>query len=306
MSVQPFSDEDLAHRPSINSPFVEHVPPTLERAANRLSFPPSYVVVGAYRLITDKSILVPVWKKSQHGFVRGLGISAAWAALTFNIQRGLVRLFWMKSPKVLGLQSETIFGYRPPFDLATLATLVFVATQASTLIAYFLRRNLQVARTRAWDQTVKSRHKGIDFFQPYVEEWETPPVVNEDEWAALAIARGHILRLTVKKAVLMAVRYTVPFAGFLISAWFKAMDTSSYLHRPYFEAKKMSKHEIATFIAEHKWDYRGFGFAAALVESLPIIGLFFSVSNRIGAAMWAFDLEKRQHYVAEEKRKRLQ
>lgn len=68
----------------------------------------------------------------------------------------------------------------------------------------------------------------------------------------------------------------------------------------------------------------GFGFAAALVESLPIIGLFFSVSNRIGAAMWAFgrtfflarsdaglitaivDLEKRQHFVADEKRKRLQ
>ena len=67
----------------------------------------------------------------------------------------------------------------------------------------------------------------------------------------------------------------------------------------------------------------GFGFAAALVESLPIIGLFFSVSNRIGAAMWAFgtvvsrvplpsltlhfaDLEKRQHFVADEKRKRLE
>ena len=78
MSAQPFSDEDLAHRPSINSSFVEHVPATLERAANRLSFPPSYIVVGAYRLITDKSILVPVWKKSQHGVVRGLGIGAAW------------------------------------------------------------------------------------------------------------------------------------------------------------------------------------------------------------------------------------
>lgn len=30
-----------------------------------------------------------------------------------------------------------------------------------------------------------------------------------------------------------------------------------------------------------------FGFAAALLESVPILGLFFSVSNRIGAAMWA-------------------
>lgn len=38
--------------------------------------------------------------------------------------------------------------------------------------------------------------------------------------------------------------------------------------------------------------------AASALESLPIIGLGFQVSNRIGAAMWAFDLEKRQHAFA--------
>ena len=30
-----------------------------------------------------------------------------------------------------------------------------------------------------------------------------------------------------------------------------------------------------------------FGFAAALLETLPFIGLFFSISNQVGAAMWA-------------------
>jgi hypothetical protein len=65
-----------------------------------------------------------------------------------------------------------------------------------------------------------------------------------------------------------------------------------------------------------KWDWRAaFGFTASLVESIPIAGLFFSIPNRIGAAMmyvpfllsfyewwgpgWlinrAFDMEKRQH-----------
>jgi hypothetical protein len=36
-------------------------------------------------------------------------------------------------------------------------------------------------------------------------------------------------------------------------------------------------------------DFRNaaFGFTAAILEGLPIIGLFFTVSNRIGAAMWA-------------------
>jgi len=33
-----------------------------------------------------------------------------------------------------------------------------------------------------------------------------------------------------------------------------------------------------------------FGFTAALLEGLPIIGLMFTISNRIGAAMWAHGL----------------
>lgn len=69
----------------------------------------------------------------------------------------------------------------------------------------------------------------------------------------------------------------------------------------------MTKDQVAVFIEERKWDYRGmhahifttllfstqsfcaivFGFTAALAERIPIIGLIFAVSNRIGAAMWA-------------------
>ena len=30
-----------------------------------------------------------------------------------------------------------------------------------------------------------------------------------------------------------------------------------------------------------------FGFAAALLESIPIVGLIFTISNRVDAAMWA-------------------
>jgi hypothetical protein len=71
----------------------------------------------------------------------------------------------------------------------------------------------------------------------------------------------------------------------------------------------MSKDEIWRWVEERKWAYRGmsksdnlfapldqvpgedqayipaFGFAASLLESIPIAGLFFSIPNRIGAAM---------------------
>jgi len=33
-----------------------------------------------------------------------------------------------------------------------------------------------------------------------------------------------------------------------------------------------------------------FSFTATLLEVLPIIGLVFTVSNRVGAAMWAYGM----------------
>lgn len=53
------------------------------------------------------------------------------------------------------------------------------------------------------------------------------------------------------------------------------------------------------FVVEHLVEFRSFGFVAALCERIPILGIVFSISNRIGAAMWAHDLEKQQHAFAE-------
>ena len=46
--------------------------------AERLSFPPSYVVVGVYRLLSDKNLYVPAWQKCKHGFLRGAVIGLGW------------------------------------------------------------------------------------------------------------------------------------------------------------------------------------------------------------------------------------
>ena len=77
----------------------------------------------------------------------------------------------------------------------------------------------------------------------------------------------------------------------------------------YFQSKKMTKMQIAVFITEHYWDYwcgcllelchtclliflswPVFGFIAALLETLPFVGMVFSISNQVGAAMWAHGL----------------
>jgi hypothetical protein len=59
-------------------PLEEQVPDNLARATNRLQFPPSYVVVGVYRLFTDKALLVPAWQKCRNGTIRGATVGLVW------------------------------------------------------------------------------------------------------------------------------------------------------------------------------------------------------------------------------------
>ncbi|KAN0107715.1 hypothetical protein V8E52_009882 [Russula decolorans] len=278
------------------------IPDSLQRATQRLGFPPSYVVVGVYRLVFDKALFSPVWQRCRSGFMKGAAVGGVWSFLTFSVQRGFIRAFWMNSPNVVGHANDTILGYRPPFDIPTWATLIILSSQITFLFNFLLSRNLRIAREHAWGQTIASRGKGSAFWQPYVEEWDMPPEVDINQWTGLEKAKSKLFRFAIKNLILIPL-HVVPVGGLFVTAAFKALDTAHHLHKPYFKLKKMTKEQIAIFIAEHKWDYRLFGFAAALLEALPFIGLVFSISNQVGAAMWAHDLEKRQHWFAEKKRK---
>ncbi|KZS93285.1 hypothetical protein SISNIDRAFT_454431 [Sistotremastrum niveocremeum HHB9708] len=272
---------------------------------SRLNFPPTYIIVGVYRLVTTKSLYVPIWDKCRHGVQRGVIVAAIWTGLTFNIQRAFVKLFLVNSPRVTGLSHDTLFGYKLPFTVTTYATILFISSQIHAIIFFFLSKNIRIARDRAWDETVKSRGKGPEFWQPYVEEWQNPPAVEIggrtwEKWVG-----NWLQRYIVQRVILLPLNF-YPGLGLLAAAYFKGITTSRYLHKPYFAAKKMTQQQVAVFMEERKYYYRAFGFAAALVESLPIIGLLFSVSNRIGAAMWAHDLEKIQHMHASGELKPLQ
>lgn len=278
-------------------PHIANVPAELRSATARLQFPPSYVVVGVYRLLTDKSLTRPAWDKCKHGAFRGAGVALAWAILTFKIQRKFVEIFLIKSPSVTGLSRDAVFGIHMPFDLPTYATLTFVATQATAILTFFLSKNIRIARDRVYEQTVISRAKDPSFWGPYVEEWDNPPRPSRS--LLTRFAGSPFGRIAIKLA--LTPLHLVPIVGIVLSAWLRALGTGRHLHRPYFKAKKMTEDQVAVFVEERKWDYRAFGFTAALLEGIPVIGLLFTVSNRIGAAMWAHDLEKRQHYIAQTK-----
>jgi hypothetical protein len=61
------------------------IPDSLQRATQRLGFPPSYVVVGVYRLISDKALFSPVWQMCRSGFLRGVTVGSVWVLVAILI-----------------------------------------------------------------------------------------------------------------------------------------------------------------------------------------------------------------------------
>ena len=82
---------NLEEKPSSTLPCSDNVPDNLRAATSRLQFPPSYAIVGIYRLVTDKKIAYPVWQKCEHGVVRGVGVALAWVSLREMTSRGAER-----------------------------------------------------------------------------------------------------------------------------------------------------------------------------------------------------------------------
>lgn len=257
-----------------------------------LRFPPIYVVVGAYRFLTDSKINRPIWARTRSAFQRAAILALVWACISLPFTRYYVRTF-LKSGVIRYKEDAQWFGV----NLHTYATWLLVLQQASFILETFIAKELKQARKHAYEALIESRGKGHDFWIPYQEEWRRPPVERAqrsmERIPFLMKANNRWFRIAISKLLLQPLHF-IPFLGLVVSAGLSSVTAARTLHRPYFRLKAMSPLEQELFIVERLKEFRMFGFTAALLEKLPLIGIVFSISNQIGAAMWAHDMEKHQ------------
>ncbi|MBW0499098.1 hypothetical protein O181_038813 [Austropuccinia psidii MF-1] len=265
-----------------------------------LSIPTSYLLVGIYRLAMDPTIWKPIWTDCKSGLRKGLLISGLLSTLSYPFTRLWVR-FFMKQSSILSYSDEASFLKIP---IATFTTISLVAGQASWIIQFVLKRNLKKARSKAYEMTVRSRAKDQNFWIGYVEEWEHPPLdkarrkLSKRKWYN-AIS-GPIFRLMVLKLFLLPLHF-VPFLNTIVASFLSSLTLAETLLEPYFASKKMTQMEQALFLVERQNELRWLGFFGSILERTPFLGIIFSISNRIAIAMFAHDLEKRQHLIKDGK-----
>ncbi|KAF9104416.1 hypothetical protein BGX27_010106 [Mortierella sp. AM989] len=93
----------------------------------------------------------------------------------------------------------------------------------------------------------------------------------------------------------------LPVIGQIVFCYINGKARVPDIHAKYFDLKGMTDDERKDWIKKRQNHYTTFGFMCQVLELVPVLGIFFSFTNTIGAALWAIDLEQDQDVLRNKK-----
>ncbi|KND01507.1 uncharacterized protein SPPG_03305 [Spizellomyces punctatus DAOM BR117] len=84
----------------------------------------------------------------------------------------------------------------------------------------------------------------------------------------------------------------IPVIGPLVFFILNGRRTGQAFHAQYFQLKGWTSDQVHSFIESQKGAYTAFGTLALLLQLIPFLGVVFTATSTVGAALWACDIEK--------------
>ncbi|KDQ58363.1 hypothetical protein JAAARDRAFT_128429 [Jaapia argillacea MUCL 33604] len=89
----------------------------------------------------------------------------------------------------------------------------------------------------------------------------------------------------------------VPVIGSVVFVLFNGSRQGPTYHARYFQLKGLTKAQRQEFVEKRRPEYTAFGTTTMILNFIPLVGLVFSFTNSIGAALWAAELEARENLI---------
>ncbi|KAH8692950.1 hypothetical protein BGW36DRAFT_302318 [Talaromyces proteolyticus] len=83
----------------------------------------------------------------------------------------------------------------------------------------------------------------------------------------------------------------VPVVGTLLFVVLQGRKFGLGVHERYFQLKGWKGSEREEWVQRHTPAYTSFGVLGFALEMVPVVSIFFSYTNTVGAALWAADIE---------------
>ncbi|KAH9951062.1 hypothetical protein B0H21DRAFT_350305 [Amylocystis lapponica] len=175
--------------------------------------------------------------------------------------------------------------------LAPVLALLLVGAEALFLLSFFARPLfLEPALSQLFDATLRARGQA-----QLVKDGKTRSAASAESALVRplqALSRGGLTRYLLSLPLNL-----VPVAGTVLFLLYNGDRGGPGWHTRYFQLKGLTKGQRQAFVQRRRAEYTAFGTATLLFNFIPVVGLVFSFTNTVGAAMWAAQLEAQAHVI---------
>ncbi|KAF2131888.1 hypothetical protein P153DRAFT_364366 [Dothidotthia symphoricarpi CBS 119687] len=230
-----------------------------------------YPFKGIVYFFSHRALWRPLAAKLVPTMSLGLGVTIFMFAVTYVPQAAVLAIF--NGP------------------LAVLTTFLLVLSESSTIFS-ILSKNFLIddALIDTFDGTLLCRNMTSLVSTERQIKSGSDPVAKLGKLVSKPFAKF------TPKAMIRYLMYLplnfIPVFGTVLFVILQGRKFGPTAHARYFQLKQMKPREKQDFIENRKAAYASFGVPAVLLELVPIVGIFFSFTNTVGAALWAADMEQ--------------
>ena len=113
-------------------------------------------------------------------------------------------------------------------------------------------------------------------------------------WRCIGGTKGESLLLCTRLVALitLAPLHLVPVVGTYAYAYVNGLILARLLHVRWFDHLGLEFSESRVFVKSNEKAYASFGVVASMLELVPLLNFITPVTNIVGAALWAANIEK--------------
>ncbi|TCD69159.1 hypothetical protein EIP91_008636 [Steccherinum ochraceum] len=210
------------------------------------------------------------------------------SALTFVV---LAFLTYVPQAAFLSIFTGPIFG--------PLLALLLLGAESIFLLTFFARALfLEPALTQVFDTTLLAKGQtvlvkdGKTKFGGGIGGGKRDAIESTLVRPFQALSRDGIVKYLITLPLNL-----VPVIGTVAFLFVNGQRGGPGWHTRYFQLKGWDKQQRLRFVEKRKPEYTAFGMATMLFTFVPLVGLIFTFTNTVGAALWAADIEARANII---------
>ncbi|KAI0079397.1 hypothetical protein K474DRAFT_1617730 [Panus rudis PR-1116 ss-1] len=234
--------------------------------------------------------------------LRGIIYTATHPQVIISVHKPLIKSLFSSALVFLAL---AFFTYIPQAAflsfftgfLGPILALLLVGAESVFLLTFFAKPLfLEPALTQVFDATLVASGQGA-LVREGKTKYASSSSKKEGIEGALVRPFQALSRDGLMKYLLTLPLNFIPLIGTVAFVFLNGHRGGPGWHTRYFQLKGWDTPQRKKFIEQRRAEYTAFGMATLLFTFIPLVGLVFSFTNTVGAALWAADIEARQNII---------